>query len=407
VERRFYEYRGMRGGEHYERMEANPMIGYRGCFRNVAESDLFGIELAAITHVWESGLSNLHLMIYNTISEDGYDPWIVAEKHLEISQTNRYGDEIARVLTQLRTGKITIVSTRGLMNRKPVLLVYSKGMENKVVDAFVGEIRKAGLPIDGTYKAIGMVRRGSGITITDYWRSFEDDGSLATEGGWEFYRQEIVDQLQKHQLYGVAKMIVEILVLVSRCCNVRTENGKLYTKTQMRRKINEKANNEFRSGIMNLAEKFVKDPQDVEQASLVYLCQLCKLVFNHRWNMRQLATIISYDAEERESCPKTLDQCYDDGIKVQLNTVHGVKGETHDATLYLETEHRRGSDLKRIMPLFEGKDFLDEGVYASSRRCAYVGMSRPRDLLCVAMRETTYKGHESTFEDNWAVVHIQ
>lgn len=38
MERRFYEYRGMRGGEHYERMEANPMIGYRGCFRNVAES---------------------------------------------------------------------------------------------------------------------------------------------------------------------------------------------------------------------------------------------------------------------------------------------------------------------------------------------------------------------------------
>ena len=62
MERRFYEYRGMRGGEHYERMEANPMIGYRGCFRNVAESDLFGIKLAAITHVWESGLSNLHLM---------------------------------------------------------------------------------------------------------------------------------------------------------------------------------------------------------------------------------------------------------------------------------------------------------------------------------------------------------
>jgi hypothetical protein len=70
VERRFYEYRGMRGGEHYERMEANPMIGYRGCFRNVAESDLFGIELAAITHVWESGLSNLHLMTFIALSRD-------------------------------------------------------------------------------------------------------------------------------------------------------------------------------------------------------------------------------------------------------------------------------------------------------------------------------------------------
>lgn len=91
MERRFYEYRGMRGGEHYERMEANPMIGYRGCFRNVAESDLFGIELAAITHVWESGLSNLHLMIYNTISEDGY-----SNMDGNQGETGRYDDGIMK-----------------------------------------------------------------------------------------------------------------------------------------------------------------------------------------------------------------------------------------------------------------------------------------------------------------------
>ncbi|HEX2949665.1 MAG TPA: phosphoenolpyruvate synthase [Armatimonadota bacterium] len=57
------EYRGMRGGDKYEKQESNPMIGYRGCFRNVAEPDLFGIELAAIKLVREQGLPNLHLMI--------------------------------------------------------------------------------------------------------------------------------------------------------------------------------------------------------------------------------------------------------------------------------------------------------------------------------------------------------
>lgn len=57
------EYRGMQGGEKYERQEANPMIGYRGCFRNVQEADLFGLELAAMKAVRGQGLGNLHLMI--------------------------------------------------------------------------------------------------------------------------------------------------------------------------------------------------------------------------------------------------------------------------------------------------------------------------------------------------------
>lgn len=352
-------------------------------------------------------IGDLDQAIYNTISETRDEPWIVAERHLELSRTNRYGNEIAKVLTKLRSGQITIVSARGSINRKPILLVYSNGMEKKVIEAFVREIRKAGLPIDGTYKAIGMIRRGAGITITDYWSSLEAAVSPTTEGGWEFYQQELVNQLRKRQLYGVAKTIVEILVFVLRCCNVRTDNDRFYTKTQVRRKINEKDNNAFHLGIMNLAVEFAKDPHKIKRALLVFLCQLCKLVFDHQWDVDQLATMISYDAEERESCPTALDQYYDDGIKVQLNTVHGVKGETHNATLYLETEHRRGSDLKRIMPLFEDKCFRNEGVYESSRRCAYVGMSRPRDLLCVAMRETTYEGHEPAFEDDWNVIHLQ
>ncbi|MHB9134351.1 MAG: phosphoenolpyruvate synthase [Armatimonadota bacterium] len=57
------EYRGMQGGEKYEREEANPMIGYRGCFRNISEPDLFGIELAALKQVRADGLPNLQLMI--------------------------------------------------------------------------------------------------------------------------------------------------------------------------------------------------------------------------------------------------------------------------------------------------------------------------------------------------------
>ncbi len=56
------EFRGLEGGDQFERVEANPMIGYRGCFRNKSEPDLFGLELAALRRV-RADFPNLHLMI--------------------------------------------------------------------------------------------------------------------------------------------------------------------------------------------------------------------------------------------------------------------------------------------------------------------------------------------------------
>jgi pyruvate,water dikinase len=47
------EFRGLQGGEAYEPVEHNPMIGYRGCYRYVKEQDLFGLELQALARVRE------------------------------------------------------------------------------------------------------------------------------------------------------------------------------------------------------------------------------------------------------------------------------------------------------------------------------------------------------------------
>ncbi|OBH50815.1 phosphoenolpyruvate synthase [Mycobacterium mantenii] len=56
------EFRGLQGGEAYEPVENNPMIGYRGCYRYVKERDLFGLELQALARVREQN-PNVHLMI--------------------------------------------------------------------------------------------------------------------------------------------------------------------------------------------------------------------------------------------------------------------------------------------------------------------------------------------------------
>ena len=56
------EFRGLKGGKQFEPEEANPMLGFRGCYRYVKEPDLFRLELRAIKEV-RAEFDNLQVMI--------------------------------------------------------------------------------------------------------------------------------------------------------------------------------------------------------------------------------------------------------------------------------------------------------------------------------------------------------
>ena len=56
------EYKNLKGGDKYEPLESNPMLGYRGAYRYIKDPDVFKLELEAILKVREK-YKNLHLMI--------------------------------------------------------------------------------------------------------------------------------------------------------------------------------------------------------------------------------------------------------------------------------------------------------------------------------------------------------
>jgi pyruvate,water dikinase len=62
IDFRTNEFRNLRGGDKYETVEQNPMIGFRGCYRYVLNPDLFELELKVLQKVREQD-KNLHLMI--------------------------------------------------------------------------------------------------------------------------------------------------------------------------------------------------------------------------------------------------------------------------------------------------------------------------------------------------------
>lgn len=56
------EFRGLIGGDEFEPVEQNPMIGYRGCYRYLHDVETFALELETIARVREQ-FSNLQIMI--------------------------------------------------------------------------------------------------------------------------------------------------------------------------------------------------------------------------------------------------------------------------------------------------------------------------------------------------------
>ena len=101
------EFRSLEGGEHHEPVEANPMIGYRGCFRYTREPDLFALELLALADVRRNH-RNLHLMLpfvrtgwemrrcreliddSNLAHSPGLELWVMAEVPSVVSWLDEY-----------------------------------------------------------------------------------------------------------------------------------------------------------------------------------------------------------------------------------------------------------------------------------------------------------------------------
>jgi len=91
------EFRGLEGGDRFEPEENNPMIGFRGALRYTREPEIFQLELAALTRVWDQGHTNLHVMLpfvrtadeltqcraliheAGLLERPGFELWVMAE----------------------------------------------------------------------------------------------------------------------------------------------------------------------------------------------------------------------------------------------------------------------------------------------------------------------------------------
>lgn len=332
------------------------------------------------------------------------DDWTPSDNALQIASSNRYSQEIANILWPLRTGKKYINSLRGESNIIPTVIIYDDGTKNRVIEAFASLLAKYRLTDpNGIYKAIGWIKDESvkGLKIGDYWTEYNARNNIQSENRYWGFIENICEELKHGKLYKAENYIRKLMCKVVNLLGCKDLDGRSYTYSTIKKKLD----NEY----YDIYHDKVIESASMTDYTLVGVDKLIREMINKILENSKTTDVFpllpKYFIEEVSNAKSKVSSdniCATNGIQIQFSTVHKVKGETHDATLYLETETHSSSDLKRVLPFYSGKKPGNSPLFNYSRKCVYVGFSRPRKLLCVAMHEKTYSQSENAFQ-SWEI----
>lgn len=352
--------------------------------------------------------------IYNS-SENETPDWVPQGGFLPIMTSCRYSQEIADVIFKLKKEPKSITTYAGKTGVKPILLIFDPEKIVKVIGEFINVLETHGLYDNkGVYKAIGATKKEdlSGLNIGSYWSEF--DGSVKKQSEYNYWAMvdDIITSLLDGKLYKAERIVRKLLCRIFHYAKVRHPmSGKEYSVATIKRSLDDGYREIYRQWLYELSRL-----QNIERETIDCLI---------RQKINELLRIKNPQADDVFDC---LPECFLNrtavvnqtekskknifidpirGRRIEFNTIHGAKGETHDATLYLETDRQGSSDLNRILPYYGVGKRGKSNLFDYSRKLAYVGMSRPKKLLCVAMQAKTYVKSKAVFDSDWEIVDLR
>ena len=82
------------------------------------------------------------------------------------------------------------------------------------------------------------------------------------------------------------------------------------------------------------------------------------------------------------------ENCDELKFKIKVDTIHGVKGESHNATLVLET-------FNHTLDVAYFLNNESKNGFKELKKSLYVAVSRPKELLCIASKKDGYSSEET------------
>lgn len=361
---------------------------------------------------------------HQSIFEFGNMKWNPDKTALPINMSNRFGNNIAAILkTVCETDNKALKGNTEILSLKPILIVYDD--PKTVLPKFAQLVRK--YKVDGKtildianemrlkdplkkhrIKAIGWVGKDKNdgmYRISSYYANYEQTSNIGSKKNpsvlYDFLRK--TDNLSVKECSD--RIFTALAAILELSGIMYSYNGKSvrYTKSRVKEYLKNVYPDKYQAlrtnianwtiGILNAKSIINKNTYDKVQRYIEkdfqYIFQFDKTTSAYSEFMVEPNKMLCEEIGSKSVAPNIF---IDGDVEIEVGTIHSVKGETHVATLYMETAYRSKYESQQISEQLYGIPYTGtKEVIKLTLRIAYVAMSRPMYMLCMAIKKENYE----------------
>ncbi|HOV39010.1 MAG TPA: hypothetical protein PLG79_09830, partial [Spirochaetales bacterium] len=255
-------------------------------------------------------------------------------------------------------------------------------------------------------KAVGWVgkEKDNGLSIKSYFPDFDKKSTNINK----IYLPNLFTMYELSKNIGTKAFknrtiscILEALYLSS---VTNPLNNRKFNKTEILSFINETDKNILNDLLATIFKYYIEHDFKKYSDAIINYLRLLKIKLNQssidylqEHTLKNAANIQSTD--ENNVYKALLN-----GIEViiPIDTVHGIKGETHTATLYLETKYHKNSVKYFYKELINQKNSKESDSQRKNQalKIAHVAFSRPTHLLCISIHKCEYEEYYNNFSND-------
>lgn len=340
--------------------------------------------------------------INQSISKFNYsnNNWIFNDYTKTINSSKRYGNEVVRFLEPLRVEKNgNMKGNEDINTLNPHIIIFDDSSIESVVPKYIELLDKYNI-VEEKNKKIKVIGKLA-LPVSNPYKSISSyvKGYNAKGNRNEDLNKKVINKLNK---INTTKEFYDYLISIILLAIER--DGKKVSKEELTRLMEDSYINEFtvyRSNILKWTKNFTVNTNSVIEDIIKKTEILFNKVQEINYDIEILRSNISGNNEEEVA---VTSEEIETSISIDnINTIISTKGETHKATLYLESKlvYSNGedrSDISRILDyMVNKKDEVDDNDKEALMN-AYVAMSRAEKLTCVAIQYDTIKGRINDFK---------
>lgn len=356
--------------------------------------------------------------------------WTPRAGFLTLNGSKRLSESISTTIKNICLNPQELVGNGTRQNIKPRIIVFDDDSIKDVPKKFGDLIVEFNLHTskNPVFKAIGWrktVKEDGALSIGSYFDGYQNSiSSSRTEyENLKDYLTLSKNAIDSSGLSLPRKAILNGIIKTLRLCGIKSPDGRNYTVQSFLAFLKEGHENTYEDMKSKIYKWSVSvyEGTDVHAEIKEYLLRLLAEVFE-----ANLATVPDLDVffavvapqitnQSEQSASANIYHYKNDGtdIDIEIGTIHSVKGETHTGTLYLETYYfndgGKSYESQRLLAFLKGERIAKCGTRVKeSLKMAYVGMSRPRELLCFAVHKSHIPDTDlPLLAEKWEIVPLQ